>query len=359
MTTERETILIVDDTPENLDILVGILKNGYRLKVTTDGQSALELATAAAPDLVLLDIMMPEMDGFEVCRRLKAKRGTGDVPVIFVSALDRAEDKILAFTKGGVDYVTKPFQPEVVRARVETHLRLRRLQKEQESYSRELESRVAAQVKEIAAGQFATIFALSKLAESRDDDTGKHLERVQAFCRLLATALRDDSGYSDQIDDEFIENIHHASPLHDIGKVATPDSILLKPGKLTNSEFEVMKTHTTHGARTLEAVASHYPDNAFVNMGISIAQSHHERWDGRGYPQGLSGEAIPLSARIMSLADIYDALTSKRCYKDAFSHEKARGIIEGEHGKALDPQVVAAFRRLAGDFHGTRDRMRE
>ena len=357
MATERETILIVDDTPENLDILVGILRDAYSLKVATDGQSALELAAAAPPDLVLLDIMMPEMDGFEVCRRLKAKRGTGDVPVIFVSALDRAEDKILAFTKGGVDYVTKPFQPEVVRARVETHLRLRRLQKEQESYSRELESRAEAQVKEIAAGQFATIFALSKLAESRDDDTGKHLERVQAFCSLLATALRDDSGFSDQIDDEFIENIQHASPLHDIGKVAIPDRILLKPSKLTSDEFEVMKTHSTHGTRTLEAVASQYPNNAFVDMGIEIAHSHHERWDGRGYPQGLNGEAIPLSARIVCLADIYDALRSRRCYKEAFSHAKARGIIEEQNGQALDPHIVPTFHRLEGDFRSVWDRM--
>lgn len=357
MATKQETILIVDDVPENLDVLTGMLKGSYRLRVGTGGHEALALATALPPDLILLDIMMPDMDGFEVCRRIKQEQQLRDVPVIFVSALDQTDDKVRAFTEGGADYVTKPFQPEEVKSRIETQLRIRRLQREQERYSHELERLVAEQVEEITRGHFATIFALSKLAESRDDDTGTHLERVRMFCRMLATELRDKGEFPGQIDDGFVENIHHASPLHDIGKVAIPDNILLQPRKLTVDEFEIMKTHTTRGALTLEAVVSHYPNNTFVGMGIEIARSHHERWDGRGYPQGLSGEAIPLAARIMSLADIYDALRSKRCYKEAFSHEVACGMIGDQGGFALDSRVVAAFRRLATDFRDQRERM--
>ena len=359
MTDAPDTILIVDDTPENLDILIGILKEDYRLKVATDGQSALELATATPPDLVLLDIMMPGMDGFEVCRRLKAEPRLGDVPVIFVSALGDLDSKVRAFTQGGVDYVTKPFQGEEVEARVKTQLRVRHLQMELEDYNRELENRVAAQVKEIAAGQFATIFALSKLAESRDDDTGQHLERVRTFCKLLADRLGQAKELLGQIAPGFVDTIYYASPLHDIGKVAIPDRILLKPGKLTKDEFETMKTHTTLGAKTLEAVAWEHPGNAFIEMGIQIARSHHERWDGNGYPDGLQGEQIPLPARIMAVADVYDALRSQRCYKPPFPHEKSSAIIISDSGSHFDPAVVEVFTELQEQLALTRESMNE
>ena len=346
-------ILIVDDTAANLQLLSGMLKGqGYRTRLAKSGAAALRAAASQPPDLILLDIMMPEMDGYEVCRRLKADAELRGIPVIFLSALGETEDKVKAFAAGGADYVTKPFQFDEVRARVETHLGLRRLQVEVERYNRELQTLVREQVKEIADSQMATIFALAKLAESRDDETGRHLEHVQILCGLLAEKMRGRAPHAETVDDAFIDNIIHASPLHDIGKVGIHDDILLKPGRLTVEEFEIMKTHTVLGAATLEAVMKEYPHNAFVEMGILIARSHHERWDGTGYPDGLVGEAIPLCARIMSVVDVYDALRSPRCYKAAVPHQKSCNIILKNSGTQFDPKVIEAFSSLQETFGG-------
>jgi putative two-component system response regulator len=310
----------------------------------------LQAAENDPPDLILLDIMMPGMDGYEVCRRLKANEKLKDIPVIFLSALDDTEDKVKAFAAGCVDYVTRPFQFEEVKARVEVQIRLRQLQTELQTSNRRLQDLVGEQVREISASQMATIFALAKLAEARDDDTGRHLERVQTWCKLLAAKTGEQPAHRAEADAVFVENIVHASPLHDIGKVGIRDAVLLKPGKLTSEEFEEMKTHTTLGAQTLEAVKDQYPKNAFIRMGIEIARSHHEKWDGKGYPEGLSGTAIPLSARIMALADVYDALRANRCYRPAMSHEKSREIILQGCGTHFDPDVVEAFRGLETTF---------
>ena len=209
---------------------------------------------------------------------------------------------------------------------------------------------VDEKVKEITDSQIATIFALAKLAESRDNDTGDHLKRVQFFCRLLAEKLSKHSKYRDRINEDFIENLQRASPLHDIGKVGIKDAILLKPGKLTPEEFEEMKLHTSIGANTLKQVYQEYPGNYFVKIGIEIAQSHHEKWDGSGYPEGLCGDGIPLSARIMALVDVYDALRSKRVYKEAYSNEKSREIIMQGNGKQFDSLVVEAFLEYEQEF---------
>ncbi len=350
-------ILIVDDAPENLDVLERLLKGrGYTTRPVRDGARALEEVAAKPPDLILLDIRMPGMEGYEVCRRLKEDARLREIPVLFLSALDDTTDKVKAFHAGGVDYVTKPFQFEEVLSRVETHLKIRSLQVELEKHSCHLEDLVAAQVREISDSHLATIFALAKLAESRDGDTGAHLERVQVFCRLLADRLG--AGTRDRhVGEAYIENIGHASPLHDIGKVGIRDSILLKPGKLAEDEFETMKVHAVLGAQTLEAVRRAYPNNAFLNMGIAIARSHHERWNGSGYPDGLAGEAIPLSARIMAVADVYDALRSKRCYKPAFPHDGSMAIIAQGSGTHFDPHVVQAFREVESRFREIRDRM--
>jgi len=346
-------ILIVDDTAANLQLLSGMLKGqGYRTRLARSGAAALRAAESQSPDLILLDIMMPEMDGYEVCRRLKADEHLSGIPVIFLSALGETEDKVEAFAAGGADYVTKPFQFDEVRARVETHLGRRRLQIEVERYNRELQTLVQEQVKEIADSQMATIFALAKLAESRDDETGRHLEHVQILCGLLADKMRGRAVHAEMVDGAFIDNIIHASPLHDIGKVAIRDDILLKPGKLTVEEFEIMKTHTVLGAATLQAVMKEYPHNTFVEMGILIARSHHERWDGTGYPDGLAGEAIPLCARIMSVADVYDALRSPRCYKAAVPHQKSCNIILKNSGTQFDPKVIEAFGALQETLGG-------
>jgi len=346
-------ILIVDDTAANLQLLSGMLKGqGYRTRLARSGAAALRAAESQPPDLILLDIMMPEMDGYEVCRRLKADEGLKGIPVIFLSALGETEDKVEAFAAGGSDYVTKPFQFDEVRARVAAHLGLRRLQVQVERYNRELQRLVQEQVKEIADSQMATIFALAKLAESRDDATGRHLEHVQILCGLLAEKMRGQTAHAVSVDDAFIDNIIHASPLHDIGKVAIHDAILLKPAKLTVEEFEIMKTHTVLGAATLQAVMKEYPHNTFVEMGILIARSHHERWDGTGYPDGLAGEDIPLCARITTVVDVYDALRSPRPYKDAIPHRESCEIILKSSGTQFDPKVIEAFSALRETFAG-------
>ncbi len=349
-------ILVVDDTPANLKMLSSMLKEqGYKTRPVPSGKLALKAAENTPPDLILLDINMPEMDGYEVCQHLKESETLRDIPVIFISALTETMDKLKAFNAGGVDYVTKPFQFEEVRARVETHLRIRHLQMALEKHNLDLEKLVQEQVKEILDSQMSTILALARLAESRDKETGQHLERVQAYCKALATKLSETKRFRGTIDDKYIDNIFHASPLHDIGKVGIADSILLKGGKLTEAEFHIMKEHTNIGAQTLEAVRNRYPNNKFVNMGIAIARSHHEKWDGTGYPDGLAGEDIPLCARIMAYADVYDALTSERHYKDVLSYEESRNMMVVESGTHFDPLLVETFFEIEDKFSEIRE----
>jgi len=337
-------IMIVDDVPANLTLLSGMLKvKGHRVRPVPSGRLALKAIEIEQPDLILLDITMPEMDGFEVCSLLKKDVRFKDIPVIFISALTETLDKVKAFSVGGVDYVTKPFQFEEVEVRVETHLKMRR-------YQSHLEELVAQQVEEISASQVSTIFALAKLAESRDNETGEHLERVQIYCKMLAEKLAEEEPYKSFINNSFINNIFSASPLHDIGKVGIPDNILLKPGKFTPNEFDIMKKHSLIGATTLEAVRNIYQKNALINMGISIARNHHECWDGTGYPDGLKGDEIPFAARIMAIADVYDAVRSARCYKKPFSRDNSRKIIESESGAKFDPVLVNTFLELEDEF---------
>jgi putative two-component system response regulator len=358
MSDGHATIMAVDDTPANLKLLEQMLQSQrYRVLAFSSGKLALKAAAENPPDLILLDIRMPEMDGFEVCRRLKIDDVLKEIPVLFISALSEAADKVMAFSVGGVDYVTKPFQFDEVHARVETHLRLRKLQHELEKHNLHLEELVKEKIREISDSQLATIRAVSKLAESRDDDTGQHIDRTQIFSKVLAEKMRGNPRYAGSISDTFVDNIYHASPLHDIGKVGIPDNILLKPGKLTPEEFEIMKTHTLIGANTLQTIHGKYPKNAFINMGITIARSHHEKWDGSGYPDGLAGEDIPLAARIMAVSDVYDALRSARPYKPAFTHEKSCGIIIEGGGRHFDTAIINAFTELEAAFAEIRNRM--
>jgi putative two-component system response regulator len=351
----QQVVLAVDDSEENLRLLTRVLgRRGFTVRTAANGADALRAAAVDPPDIVLLDVVMPGQDGFAVCRKLKEDPRFGDVPVLFLSGLDDVDDKVRGFAAGGVDYVTKPFQAAEIVARVETHLKVRTLQRELALRAHDLEERVAQQVREISALQMATIFALAKLADVRDEGTGRHLERVQTFSRLLANHLRETARFGRQIDAVFVEAIHHASPLHDIGKVAIPDAILLAPGPLTPEQRQVMKTHSAIGARTLEAVRGISPKNAFINMGIAIARSHHERWDGDGYPDGLAGGDIPLSARIVAIVDCYDALTSARSYKPALSHVQAVAVIDGARGTAFDPDLMEAFHEIAAEIDAIR-----
>ncbi len=350
--------MIVDDTPENLQILNTMLRRkGYGVSAFPRGRMALSAAQRKSPDLILLDINMPEMSGYEVCEAAKADPALKDIPIIFISALSDTEDKVRAFQCGGVDYIAKPFQMEEVYARVDTHLQLHRSRQVMRRFNETLQAQVDAQVEEINKSQLAMIFALAKLSHTRDDDTGMHLERVQHLCRLLSSTLAERPVFAETITPAFIETIFHASPLHDLGKVGIVDAILLKPGSLTREEFEIMKTHTTIGAETLASVHKQYPKNAFVAMGIDIAHYHHEKWDGNGYPTGLTGADIPLSARIMALVDVYEALRARRPYKEPFSHEKSKAIIIEGRGRHFDPAIVDGFLAIDGHFDGVYSQM--
>ena len=342
-----ETVMLVDDTPANLRLLHEILSlEGYRVVAFPSGALALKAAAVEPPDIILLDIMMPEMNGYEVCRLLKLHKAIKDVPVIFISALSNPMDKVSAFTCGGVDYITKPFQQEEIVSRVRIHLQIRAMQRDLERQNESLEELVQQKVQEIIGTQLAVVFALSKLTEARDYETGRHLEHVRIFCRELGRELQKNPGYSEIITKDFLQNIYCASPLHDIGKVGIPDEILLKNGKFTPQEYEIMKRHAEIGANTLEMVQREHPGNSFIIMGIEITRYHHEKWDGSGYPDGLKGQDIPLAARIMALADAYDAMRSERPYKLPFSHEKCCGIISQDSGTHFDPAVVEACLRI-------------
>jgi len=346
---QKASVLIVDDDADILAVLDSAIKDyGCDVIKTLSASQVMALAEATSPDLILLDISMPEMDGYQVCKLLKLNSKLKDIPVIFMSGLDSTDVKVRAFQAGGVDYITKPFRIPELQARVGTHLNLCSL-----SYKLEFQKMVQEKVKEILEAQQATIFALAKLAEHRDCDTGAHLERVRDYCRLLAEQLYRDSSYSSQLSDEFVQCIQFASPLHDVGKVAIPDRILLKPGKLSDEEFEMMKNHTIVGAETLQVVYNEYAGNSFIGMGIEIALYHHERWDGNGYPDGLVGGNIPLSARITALADFYDALCSDRCYRKALDHDSIKTMILEGSGTHFDPEVVKAFIVLQDEFKHT------
>jgi len=351
-------VLIVDDSPENLRLLAAVLKRGGLVpRPVTSGRLAIEAAVIDPPDLVLLDISMPEMSGFDVCRWFKQDERLRSIPIIFISGLQGTDDKVDAFRAGGIDYVSKPFQELEVLVRVKTHLRLRELQAELTSHNAQLEQRVAEQVKAISASQMATIFALAKLAEARDDDTGKHVERVRTFGKMLAEQMREMGLHGAYLTATFIDNLYQTAALHDVGKVGIPDAILLKPGKLTTEEFVEMKKHCAIGASTLATVLKRHPDNQFLRMGVDVARSHHEKWDGSGYPDNLKGATIPLAARIVALADFYDALTSNRCYRRAHTHVDTCAMIRESSGTHFDPDVVTAFSTLDSQFRQIRHEM--
>lgn len=359
---ENLSVLVVDDTSEVRTVIGRFLKeSNISVREADSGKSMDKLLERMLPDIIILDIMMPGEDGLSVLRRLKEGEQTKDIPVIIVSGLGEVEIVSQALEDGAVDYLTKPIRSQRLLARVRNCrdlIRLRRLEQKQkedlEVNISLLERRVQKQMENISASHRGTIFALSKLAESRDPETGEHLERLQGYCLALCESLRKQGKYLEILSDEFIANLAAASPLHDIGKVGIPDSVLLKPGKLTREEFDTMKTHAHIGAETLRAASVHCGNNPLIEMGIEIAEFHHEKWDGSGYPNGLSGRSIPLSGRILALGDVYDALTSKRVYKDAFSHEKSREIIVEGRGSHFDPDVVDAFLAVEEKFRHIR-----
>ena len=344
--TDEQLILIVDDSPENLYVLGELLQGaGYRVKVANAGSTALHLASQSPPPaLILLDVMMPDMDGYQVLRQLHSDEATREIPVIFLTAMDGDDDVERAFNAGIADYIIKPIKPVVVLSRVRNQLLVQRARNWLQNQNQALEAEIARRLRENEQIQAVSIRAWAHLAETRDNETGNHIQRTQGYVRLLATRLAQQPRFAAIIDPSYIELLTRSAPLHDIGKVGIPDAILLKPGKLTPDEWTIMKTHTLLGSEAI-TLAERDIDAAaeFLTPAKEIVRWHHERWDGSGYPDGLAGDAIPLSARIMALADVFDALISRRVYKDAIPFASVRKIIAEERGRQFDPDITDVF----------------
>ena len=355
------TVLIVDDSAENLAVLNGLLQPAFRVLAATSGQRALSVAAAAPPpDLILLDVMMPGLDGYQVFERLRADPATRDIPVIFITALDGKEAELRGLELGAVDYITKPIVPALVLARINTQLELKRARDWLKNQNAVLEAEVARRMAENDLTQRVSIRALAHLAETRDPETGNHILRTQAYVNRLATQLRAHPRFASTLDDRYIDLLTRSAPLHDIGKVGIPDHVLLKPGKLTPEEWEIMKTHAKMGSDAIERAEQDIEMPLdFLSVAKEIAHWHHEKWDGSGYPDGLAGEAIPVSARLMALADVFDALICARVYKPAFPFDKARDIIADGRGSHFDPVVSDAFVEGFAGFVAIAERYRE
>jgi putative two-component system response regulator len=336
----QQTILVVDDTPDNIDVLCGILRPFYKVKAALNGERALKIASSdQQPDIILLDIMMPEIDGYEVCQRLKDNPVTAHIPVIFVTAMTEVADEEKGFALGAVDYITKPVSPPLVLARVKTQLALY-------DQNRELERKVRERTRELQTTRLEIINRLGRAAEYKDNETGLHVIRMSHYARLLAAAVSDDESW--------VDLVFNAAPMHDIGKIGIPDSILLKKGKLNNAEWDIMRQHPFYGA---EIIGEH--DSELLQMARSIALAHHEKWDGSGYPDGLKGEEIPLSARIIAIADVFDALTTERPYKQPWSVEDAVRMIDESAGSHFDPQITALLHEVLPEMLEIRDQYQE
>ena len=354
----KKTVLVVDDTPDNLSLMSGLLKETYRVKLANSGEKALKAAQGDnPPDLILLDIMMPGMSGYEVCQALKAEPATRHIPVIFLTAMSSMEDEQKGLELGAADYITKPISPPIVLARVKTQLENKAMADFLRDQAAFLRAEVARQTQMVRAVQDATVLAMASLAETRDSDTGNHIRRTQFYVRALALKLRDHPRFQGFLTEDMIDLLFKTAPLHDIGKVGIPDRILLKPGRFTPEEFEIMKTHTTLGRNAIEhAEAALSVPVEFLTVAKQIAYGHQEKWDGSGYPEGVGGDDIPIPARLMAVADVYDALISRRVYKDGMPHEKAVGIIREGAGTHFDPDIVEAFLAIEGEFRGIASR---
>jgi cyclic di-GMP phosphodiesterase len=327
---QQSTVLLVDDIPANIKILVGALRGNYHLVVATNGRDALKAATEKRPDLILLDVMMPDMDGYEVCKQLKSQAETADIPIIFVTAMDEEKDETRGFLLGAVDYIIKPVNPVIVKARVQTHIALRKSQRELQRHRDELEEMVLERTKELRETQIEITNRLVQAAEYHDYQTSRHITRMAHYCVVI--------GRAHGMKEHELTLLFHATAMHDIGKLGVSDTILNKQGALTPDEFEEMKRHTMIGADLLYGA-----DNELMNMAHLIALTHHEKWDGTGFPLGLRGEEIPFPGRIAALCDVFDALSSARPYKDAWPLDEAKKVIVEQKGVHFDPYIVELF----------------
>jgi putative two-component system response regulator len=354
----KPSILVVDDSSDDLALMFGILKKHYTVRGANNGNSALKVARGSnPPDLILLDILMPGSTGYEVCVELKSDQSTADVPIIFLTALTETAEEYRGLRMGAVDYITKPVHPQILLSRVKVHLENRAAKEFLRNQNALLEHQVKERTREILDTQDATIVLLASLMGTRDNETGNHVRRTQHYVRALARRLQTHPRFSCYLSDHQIEILFKSAPLHDIGKVAIPDSILLKPGRLEPAEFEIMKSHTTLGHKAIQdAEVALGMEVDFLACAKEIALTHQEKWNGDGYPRKLAGNAIPISGRLMAVADVYDALRSSRVYKPALPHNEATALILEGSGSHFDPDVVDAYAAISDQFSVIADR---
>jgi len=348
--TAPKTILVVDDERFHLNVMADLLCNDYKVVIAKSGDRALAMALEQKPDLILLDILMPGMDGYEVCLQLKANDDTREIPVIFLTVKSDVDDETHGFECGAVDYITKPFSPPIVRARVRNHLALSEAMAALAEHNEQLEITIRDRTEEITRTQDVAIYCLTSLVETRDSETGNHIRRTQHYVKTLAEYLRNHPRFRASLTERDITLMFKSAPLHDIGKVGVPDRILLKPGKLDGDEWEEMKKHAEYGENAISSAEAQFGSNSFLSYAREIAFTHHEKWDGSGYPRGLKGDDIPVCGRLMAISDVYDALISERVYKPRFPHDKAVEIITEGKGTHFDPDVVDAFIILQSEF---------
>jgi len=356
---KKSKVLIVDDTDLNIDILVDALGDRYDLFTALDGESALAQVTSNPPDIILLDVIMPGMSGYEVCSILKANPDTADIPIIFLTAMTEINEKARGFEVGAVDYMVKPFAILEVQARLDVHLSLLNAKKALKQQNELLEVKVKERTQELSITQSVIIEAMASLAETRDQETGDHVMRTRFYVQLLAVQLASHPRFKDYLILLDPDDLGTAATLHDIGKVGVPDHILLKPGRLTPEEFEEIKKHTLYGHNILNRLTKRLPNNAFLRLADEIAWTHHEKWDGNGYPRGLKGDDIPIPGRLMAIADVYDAIISPRVYKGPMSNEEAMAFILSQAGTHFDPDVATAFVDLRETFQFVANQLRE
>ncbi|MCD7826170.1 MAG: response regulator [Clostridiaceae bacterium] len=344
---ESANILIVDDVPANLVILSEIIKElGYVPRPVTSVKQAQTAIEKKMPNLILLDISMPDITGFEYCAMLRADVKTRDIPIIFISALDSMDDKVKGFKLGAVDYIAKPFEKEEVTVRLQTHLKIYRMQQELESYNRRLHKMVNDQMLLVAEEQKNILHALANLIEAKEEDSGNHLQMIGTNCRLLAISLQFSLKYDKQITSSFIDEIELASQLHDLGFIAIRDEVQFKKEELTPEEWKEIQRHTVIGAQHLEDIYQQSSKNEFMRMAIDIARYHHENWDGSGYPEGLAGEDIPLAARIVRIVDAFDALNRDRCWRPAYTLQESLQLMKEGTGREYDPSIMEIFMKV-------------
>lgn len=348
--TKRKKIILVDDDITNLTVGKNALSDAYDTLTIPAGEKLLHLLETVHPDLILLDVNMPDMDGYEVIRRLKQNDKTADIPVIFLTAQSDVASELQGLTLGAIDYISKPFSPPLLLKRIETHLLVMEQQKELKRYNDNLQEIVREKTKIVVELQNAVLSTVAELVECRDDVTGGHITRTQNYLRILLDEMLLQHVYFDEVSQCEIELLLLSSQLHDVGKIMVPDVILKKPGKLTSEEFDLMKHHPAWGARIIEMIGQNTREKNFLLNARIFALYHHEKWDGTGYPLGLSGERIPLLGRLMAIADVYDALVSKRPYKEALEYEQANEIIRQGSGTHFDPLLVDVFIAVAHQF---------